>query len=154
MKFVNGQDYTTPEKRQTLVNMARQWVEHHKHDKGKPYCDRWLDHMINLDIRKPGYGYTQGIEDDDGHLHCLIVGELMENYWIQSVDCSVIVLLTNRPCNPKYPKMLIDRFAEWGQRRDANMLYMFSWSDRPAYNRVFIRLGLEPAGYTYARKLK
>tara|TARA_B100000029_G_C17493039_1_gene929792 strand:- start:65 stop:532 length:468 start_codon:yes stop_codon:yes gene_type:complete len=155
MKFVTGQDYTSPSKRKILVDMAKQWVEHSKHHKNKlPYCDRYLDHLINLDILKQGYGYTQGIEDDDGYLHCLLVGELVENYWVQQCDGNVICLLTNRPYNPEYPKMLVDRFAEWCKARDCTNLYMFSWSPRKAYEKLFTNLDLEKSGYTYARKLK
>ena len=134
--------------------MAKRWVNHHKHHKDTPFCMRYLDYLLNLDIIKYGSGYTQGIEDDKGYLHCLIVGELIENMWIQQVDANVICLLTNRPYNTEYPKILVDRFAKWAQARDCTNLYMFSWSPRPVYKKLFTKLGLEKSGYTYTRKLK
>ena len=155
MKVVNGRDYLTPDKRAVIVKMAKKWVNSQKHmQNGKPLCERYIDSLISIAEYKPGYGYAEGIEDDKGYLHCLLVGEMVENMWVQQIDANITCILTNRPNNPKYLPILVDRFFKWAQRRSAEEIYIYSWSFRPAYKKLFDRLGFEPAGYSYKRNCK
>jgi len=154
MKFVTAQEYRTPEKRAVLKKMAEQWCNNHKHlMDGKKFSERYLDYLMSLDLNKPGFGFAQGIEVD-GHLHCLICAEIIENMWINQADCNIICILTNRPSNSKYLNLLLERLYDWADLRGAENVYVFSWSHRPAYEKIFDRLGFKPSGYTYKRKLK
>lgn len=155
MKFVTAKDYRTPEKRELLKDMAEKWCNNQKHIMdGKTFSTRYLDYLMSLDLQKPGFGFAEGVEDDDGHLHCLICAEIIENMWINQADCNIICILTNRPSDTKYLHMLLDKLYKWADNRGAENVYLFSWSHRKAYEKLFERLGFKPSGYTYKRKLK
>ena len=155
MRITNGSDYQTPEQRQLLKTMAERWVNHHKHiQNGNPFSERYLDYLINLEQNRPGFGYAEGIEDDSGYLHCVLLAEITENMWVNEADANIIAILSNQKSEQKYLKILLQRFFDWADRRSCTEIYCFSWSMRPAYNRIFKQLGFEPAGYTFKRKKK
>lgn len=152
MKLVNGQDYQSLAKRKQIETLAQDFIKHHRYAKDKPLSTRFFNTLLNYDVLKPGYGYTQGVEVG-GELQCLIVGELIENLWINQVDGLVLGILAKQNCNPKYTNKLIELFEKWCRDRACDNIYIFSWNTRKGYTRIFERWGFEATGYTYMRKI-
>ena len=155
MVFKTGSDYTSPHKRKVLVQLAKNFCEkiNNQYDK-QEYCDRFLDQLIQCEQLHPGYGYTEAIEDQSGYVHCLVVAQLSENWWYNRCDVNVSALLINDKCNPKYPKVLLERLEHWGLKRGAGKIMLYSWNNRKGYHRAMERLGLNTHGYIYSREIQ
>lgn len=154
MVIKKSKDYKSPDRREALVQCAKHWVEstRNKHS-NEPFCDRYLDQLINTEQMYPGYGFAEAIEDQTGYIHCLIAATLMENYWHNRCDIHVLCLLINDKCNPKYPKVLLQRLEEWGAKRCAKTIQLHTWSTRKGYDRAMKRIGFEHFGYIYSRNI-
>jgi hypothetical protein len=155
MVLKKGKDYTSPERRKALVELAVNWVESTRNKyTDEPYCDRYLDQLINTEEMYPGFGFAEAIEDQSGYVHCLCTATVVENWWHNRCDVNITAMLINKKCNPKYPNVLLDRLEKWSAKREAQIIQLYSWSNRKGYHRAMERIGFEPFGYIYARKIQ
>ena len=147
IQITTGLKYDNPQDRAMLDHMANKFVS--------KYYKNYNDHLLNTLIRLEALptGYSRAVEVNN-QLQVLLCAEILPNWWLDQKDCHIICMLKQDDAPADMIKILINDCEQWAQQQGASTISIYSWNDRPAYDRWCGKLGYNPTQKTYTKELK
>ena len=153
-ELVHGYQYNNQQGWFELYDMAEEFLKDYKKD--GDWDAQHLNSLINIEqIVGPTQGYAKGVRDTKtGELQCLLVGQMMKNWWFNRIDFSIICILKRQKCNPILVAWLIQHSERWAKENHASSSYIETWQFKESYIRWAERLKYKKRSYVLQKELK